>query len=325
MQNFHLIIYGVGAVGGFYGGLLQNAYDDSPNIQVSFIARGQIYQSLLANGLQLIQRHNEPAKFQDKILVEKNLKVYSNYSDIKIDPDAYTIVLLCVKCKDTLDSSKAIAKNFNNKTVVLSIQNGIDNEEKISSILGKEASIGALTNIGATILEPGIYLQTGSSTLTIGELAENYQWRDENRIEVISRILKEANIKVKISTEIKKAMWSKLVWNAAFNPLSVLYEARLKDIFNNENRKNRVIKIMEEVLLVAKAHGIELDQEIINQHINNTNKPEWDDFRTSSLQDFQRARPIELEELLGIIVNNQYEIKTPEAKLVYDEIKKKLC
>jgi 2-dehydropantoate 2-reductase len=325
----HIIVFGVGAIGGFYGTKLSKYLRESnSSTRLSFVARGNTYNTLKHSGSKLICQKNTIGEMQDTIILEPKINVFKHYSELEINPDEYTLVLLCVKSKDTISASQDIKNKFTSKTVVVSIQNGVENEERIASVIGYENVIGALTNVAAETLEPGIYLQKGSYGLLIGELPgnENLCWGEHLRAKEIFNIFSFADINIKISSNIYYDLWSKLVWNAAFNPTSVYYEATIGQLLADTNIRKEIVGIMAEVKKTAELNGFKLSDDVDRKHLERTDVPEWYDFRTSMLQDFQQGKEIELDELLGVVVRSaqKHNYPVPFAQALYDKLKNKL-
>jgi 2-dehydropantoate 2-reductase len=325
----HIVVFGVGAIGGFYGTMLSKYFRESnSSIRLSFIARASTYDALRLSGSKLICQKNTIGEMQDTVIFEPKINVYRTYSELEINPDEYTIVLLCVKSKDTIQASLDIKNKFTDKTVVLSIQNGVENEERIAGVLGYQNVIGALTTVAAETLEPGIYLQKGNYGLLIGELPGNEKlaWQDRLRLDIVAEVFSKAGINLKITSNIYYDLWSKLVWNAAFNPTSVYYEATVGQLLANSGIRKEIIGIMAEVKKIAELSGFKLNDDVDHKHLARTDVPEWFDFRTSMLQDFQQGKEIELDELLGVIVNSadKYNYPVPYSKALYEKLKKKL-
>lgn len=325
----HIVVFGVGAIGGFYGTMLSKYINAAQaSWRLSFVARGKTYQALKNFGSKLICQKQTLGEMQETITLEPKLNVYEHYQDLSIDPNEYTLVLLCVKSKDTIAACEDIKRNFSDKTLVVSVQNGVENEERIAAVLGHKNTLGALTNVAAETLEPGIYMQKGSYGLLIGELPgnENMRWQDRARIDVVFDVLNSAGINVRISRNIYKDLWSKLVWNAAFNPASVYYERTTGKLLADPVCRQEIIGIMAEVKKVAQACGYALDPDVDTKHLERTDVPEWYDFRTSMLQDYQQGKSIEIEELLGVVVRkaDEHKIAVPYARDLYQKLKDKL-
>jgi 2-dehydropantoate 2-reductase len=325
----HIIVFGVGAIGGFYGTKLSKFLRESnSSVRLSFVARGNTYNALRLSGSKLICQKSTIGEMQDTIIFEPQLNVFKSYDELEINPDEYTIVLLCVKSKDTISASLDIKKRLTSNTVVLSIQNGVENEERIASVIGSRSVIGALTSVAAETLEPGIYLQKGSYGLLIGELPGNEKvaWGEQLRVNEIYNLLLNADINVKVSSNIYHDLWSKLVWNAAFNPASVFYEATVGQLLAKPSIRKEIVGIMAETKKIAELSGFKLNDDVDRKHLERTDVPEWYDFRTSMLQDFQQGKEIELDELLGVVINSahKYNYPVPFARELYGKLKNKL-
>lgn len=322
----HFIIFGVGAIGGFYGAQVAHYLENNQvdHARLSFVARGKTYEALKHNGINLICRKDNFGEMQESLWSAKNLNVYQTYADVPIRDDELTVVMLCVKSKDTVACAQDIAPKVTDHTAVISVQNGVENEEKIGNILGTINVIACLTNVAAETLEPGAYIQKGVYGLMIGELDENKKiiFEGKARIETIYDLLASSGIAVKTNEDMMKALWSKLVWNASFNPISVLYKANIGEILDNPEAKERVLGVMAEVKLVAAAEGMQLDPEVDKKHIERTSALDWRDFKTSMLQDYLKNKEIELEDLLGVIIRKgeKHSIETPFAKALYDDL-----
>ncbi len=320
----HIIIYGVGAIGGFYGTMLAKYHEsNSANFKLSFVARGETLKVLEHKGSTLICKRETLGEMQESIINIKNLNLYSSYSEINtIDANELTMVLLCVKSKDTIAACEVVKKQLTPNTAIVSVQNGVENEERIASVLGAEHTIAALTNIAAEVLEPGIYLQKGDYGLIISEL----DGQEPERIRQVRDLLKAANIHVKVSKQIYIDLWSKLVWNAAFNPASVLYEMTIGPLLADPNIRNIIQSVMAEVKAVAQAQGYKVADDVDIKHMLRTDVPEWYDFRTSMLQDYQKGNAIELDELLAVVVKRgkKLGVPTPFATKLYEDLNHKI-
>lgn len=325
----HFVIFGAGAIGGFYGTkLAKYIKENNSDYRLSFIARGKTFDVLKNNGSKLICKKETLGEMQETIIMEKNLNVYERYQDLEIKPDEYTTVLLCVKSKDTLSCCEDIKENFSDYTLVISVQNGIENEERIISTLGEKHCLPALTTVAAEVLEPGIYLQKGNYGLVMGELEQNrpIQWNSKQRLEAINDIFNAADIKSIVVDDIYQKLWSKLVWNASFNPTSVLYEKTIGPLMADKRILELIQGVMCEVKALAEAEGYKLADDVVEKHIERTNTPAWYDFRTSMLQDFQNDKPIELDDLLGVVIRKakKHNLVVPNAKKLLGEMEEKL-
>jgi 2-dehydropantoate 2-reductase len=303
----YFLIYGVGAVGGMYGAQLLTAKNQlNLNYDLAFIARNQTYQVLKDSGIKF-HVCNDDASIDyynsETVTVYKDLEHCVSPTDNQL-----LVILLCVKSKDTQDAANKIfdftKKNSLKNFVVISIQNGVENEEILAAKLGVSHVIGAYTNVLAEVIAPGDYMRKGSYWLTLGELdqAQLQTINEQNRIDYLQKIFTDAQLVIKQSQDIEADLWEKLVWNAAFNPLSVLYEADIRTLLDDEKIRLQIKNIMKETKDLALFLGIKVDPEIDIKHFNRTDALNLQGFKTSMLQDFLRKRPLELDQLLGVVV-----------------------
>lgn len=316
----HVVVFGVGAIGGFYGSLLARYTNQLSNKQhqVSFIARGKTFEALKNKGIKLLRDENTV------VVQEKINNIFKNYSDIKASGlPQVNAVLLCVKSKDTVEAVASMKDYLDADTYVVSVQNGVENEERIASVLGIERVVGCLTNVAAENVEPGVYLQREGYSIVCGELEAN---KNKTRLKDLEKMFLDADINIKISDTIFLDMWTKLVWNAAFNPISALYELEIGDLIANPKHKETIFGIMNETKAVAHAQGIMIRDDVAEFQFKRTDVPEWANFKTSMLQDILAGKAIELEELLGIVIRKgkEFKVKTPYAESVYYPLKEKI-
>lgn len=323
----HIIVYGIGSVGGFYSSLIADAISLGAHHRLSLIARPKTVEAINENGYIELRTVITGGDTSSLKVDKKYFDLATSYAELEINPEEEKLVMLCVKSKDSVYCAEDIKTKFDNKTVVLSVQNGISNEERIESVLGKGSVLGCLTNVASETVEPGVYIQIYNPVnlyrLQFGELRAE---QSSGRVEKIHQVLVAMGLTAKTSNEIIKDQWSKLVWNSAFNPLSALYRADLGGIANHPQAREEALGIMNETTRVANALGIALDVDLPNKHWELTNRKEWASFRTSMLQDLEAGKDIEIDELLGLIVDKGLEVgvPTPYAKRVFDALSKSL-
>ena len=337
----HIIVYGIGSVGGFYSSLIADAIaqktlnDENAGIKdceqsahrLSLIARPKTVNAINENGYIELRTVITGGDTSSLKVDKRYFDLATSYAELDVNPEEEKLVMLCVKSKDSVHCAEDIKTKFDNKTVVLSVQNGISNEERIESVLGKGSVLGCLTNVASETVEPGIYMQIYNPVnlyrLQFGELRAE---QSSGRVEKIHQVLVDMGLTAKTSNEIIKDQWSKLVWNSAFNPLSALYRADLGGITSHPQAREEALGIMNETTRVANALGITLDVDLPNKHWELTNRKEWASFRTSMLQDLDAGKDIEIDELLGLIVDKGLEVgvPTPYAQRVFDALSKSL-
>lgn len=302
-RNKKILIFGAGAVGAYYGGMLAKSGHD-----VTFIARGENYKALKEKGLTLICGENE-FKFP--------VKVYDACDGIGI----FDYIFICTKSYHTEESCRSIKENVGENTAIGSFQNGIENEDIILKHFGPQKTIGALVFVASKLKEPGVVYQFGYNGGFVGE----FDRTKSERVKYLSDIFQKAGVDIKVSDDISADMWNKLVWNAGFNSISVYSLKTVDEILNTPETYKLLESVMNEVKDVALANGINIRPDTVKYNIDRSYY--YKGFKTSMLQDFEAGRKIELEEIVGVVIKKAKEknVPVPNIEKVYNSIKDKLA
>src|SRR5574337_454187 len=181
-------VVGVGAVGGYFGGLLATGGAD-----VTFIARGKRLEALRAKGLTVKS-------------VKRDFSIGVRATDDAAEVGTVDLLLFCVKSYDTESAIRQALPLIGLQTDVLSLQNGIDNEEKIASLIGKEKVIAGVAYIGASAPEPGVVLHQESGKIVFGELDGGVS----ERVVRLKAFFDRYDFPAETSPTIKAVLWTKL-------------------------------------------------------------------------------------------------------------------
>lgn len=301
LQKSFLVI-GTGAVGGYYGGMLaKSGYD------VTFVARGKNLEVLKEKGLTIIIE-NKRERFK--------VKAIEDVSEISSDKH-FDYVLICTKSMDTRSVVEKFKSKISSDTTVLSFQNGIENEEVISEIVGKEKVVGSIVYVASQLIEPGIVWMTGNHKITIGELDRS----KSKRVLEIQAIFQDAGVECLVHDDILAEMWNKLVWNAAFNSMSVVTGKTLDEMLKDSSILEKVKLIMNEVKNTAIACRVNIRPDTVEFNIARSYG--YIGFKTSTLQDFERGKPIEVDAILGVVIKKakEHNVSVPVCEEVYGRIK----
>lgn len=304
LKSKKILVFGTGAVGGYYGGvLLKTGFD------VTFIARGESYRAIKDNGLTLI------IEGKREILP---VKVVGACSDKPLQ-GKFDYIFICVKSKDTRQAAMSIRECIGPETTIVSFQNGVENEDIIAGIVGKENVIGGLVFVASRMVKPGVIEQFGYNGGMIGELYKN---EVTERVINLQKIMRESEVDCKIADDMRGELWNKLVWNASFNSISVLTGKTVDKIL--EENLEQVKNIMCEVRDVALAHGIKIRPDTVEFNIKRSEG--FAGFKTSTLQDHEQGKPIELEELVGVVIGKAKEKNVPLMVVpeIYRRLKEKI-
>ncbi len=226
-------VVGAGAVGGYFGGMLARA-----GAPVVMIGRPTFVEAAKKNGLFL-----DTLQFKETIRVEAST-----------DLDAVRgadVVLFCVKTIDTAATARALAPLMSSPATLVSLQNGVDNTEKI-----RDAGIDALSAVvyvAASVPEPARVKHVGRGDLVVGPR--------NVRAEKVAALFERAGVPCRISDNIDGELWTKLIWNCALNAISALGRARYGQIAASEDARKGLagaLKIATQMLGAISSTGQDL-------------------------------------------------------------------
>jgi 2-dehydropantoate 2-reductase len=273
-----IAIMGAGAVGAYFGAKLAAAGHD-----LVFVARGQHLEALRRRGLRIDSADGE-------LHVTESL-----FTDEPSRAGLVDLVLFCVKSYDTDTAARAIAPMIGAETKILSLQNGIDNPEKIAGLWSAPRTLAGVVYIGAQVSEPGVILHSSGGKIVFGPISGAGVGAES-----IEQTFSAAQIPCALRNDIQRLQWSKLVWNAPFCAISCLARANVKQILESAPLKKLAIDCMAEVQAAALTRAIELPRSLFDETIGFSSG--LGAFKPSMLQDLEAAKPLEYEALNGIVV-----------------------
>jgi 2-dehydropantoate 2-reductase len=297
-----IAVVGAGGVGGGYGAALAKAGAD-----VTFIARGAHLAAMKSKGL----------------------KVESARGDTHLAPTQATddpktvgpvdVVLFCVKLWDVESAGEAIKPMVAADTAVIPLQNGVDASERLVPILGKEAVMGGVANISATIAEPGVIRQTGTvMRMVFGEL----DGRKSARAGAFAALCGKAGIEGVHSTAILTDLWMKFILLASNASLMALCRLPVGKLRDDPDIAPWFTTAYEEVATVGRAAGVVLPVDAVEKTLNfNRNAPPQ--LMASMAVDLLRGNRIELPWLSGKVVElgRKLGVPTPTHAFMYAALK----
>ena len=275
-----ILVIGAGAVGGYFGGRLAAAGED-----VIFAARGV--------NLAVLREHG--------------LRVESVAGDFRVGPvhavgavaeaGRCDVVLVCVKSYDTALVAAQLRRVAGAQTIVLSLQNGVENEAILQRELGGPPPMAGLTHIGAELVAPGVVRHVSGGRILFGELDGAVSERARH----LDVLLRGAGIATHLSRHVEVLLWDKLTWNAAFNAVTAIARATVGEVLRQPDGRALIDAAMREVTAVARANGVALDPARIEPEIERS-LAELAELRTSMLQDLERGKRLEHDALNGAVV-----------------------
>jgi 2-dehydropantoate 2-reductase len=273
---------GSGGVGGYFGARLAQGGAD-----VHFVARGTHLAAMRERGLA-IEGGPQP--------------VHLPKVNVTDDPKAIgpvDAVMLCVKLWDTESAARQLQPLMQPATAVISFQNGVQKDDMLRPIVGKEALVGGVAYVGTTIGRPGVIVQTGSvERLVFGE----YDGRRSARVEAFYAACRRGGINAEISDDIRRSIWEKYVSLVAMSGATTSMRQTIGPIRGNPLTRQFLLDLAREVVAVGRAHGVALPEDYAEARLAFFDS--WPPEMTTSMHhDLQQGKPLELRWLSGGVVD----------------------
>lgn len=291
-----VLVVGTGAIGGYYGAQLAKG-----GARVSTTHRSD-FDTVRQHGIQIDSIHG-PHHFTPE-------RVLRQVTDYAAFPD-YLVVGL--KVLEEIATVEMIRPVVGPATTILLLQNGVEIEDPIAQAFPDNELLSGLAFICVSRIAPGQIRHTCYGHLTMGRFPHG----PSPAAERLAHHFRAAGIPCSITETIARDRWKKLVWNAAFNPLSVLTQATTQEILAHPPSAQLVRQIMEEVCLVATAAGHPIDERVIQKNLDATKRMK--PYKTSMLIDYLQKRSMEVEAILGnpIRCAERLQIDLPHMRTLY--------
>jgi 2-dehydropantoate 2-reductase len=275
-------VLGAGAVGCYYGGMLARS-----GASVTLIGRAAHVDAIRRDGLVI-----ERASGREVVRVEAS-------TGVEAVREA-GIVLVCVKSQDSDAAARTLAPLLREDAVVASLQNGVDNAERIAAIVAQPV-LAAVVYVGTSMEGPGIVRHAGRGDLVLGvpRASRTRAFAAERAAEVAS-MFEEAGVSCPLSDDIEAALWTKLVINCAFNAISALGRARYGRMAQEPSIRELMESAVKEAVAVGRATGVALDgQELIaaTWKVAGAMGGQY----SSTAQDILRGKRTEIDSLNGFV------------------------
>ena len=311
-----IAVVGAGAIGGYLGAKLSLAGED-----VTFIARNRNLEAIRANGFRLI--------LEDGSDVHAGaVKAVQNHAEA----GPQDLVLLTVKAHQVRDLLPDLRSLFGAQTMLVTMINGLpwwyfhklsgpyenrllqslDPDGVITGSIEPERIIGSVVYPASELVAPGVVRLIEGNRFSLGELDGSRS----PRIEALSQTMMNAGFKSPVSRDIRSEIWLKLWGNLSFNPISALTHATLEEICRFDLTRDLVAAMMREAQAIGEKLGVEfkvsLDKRIAGAEAVGAHK-------TSMLQDVEHGRALELQALVGSVVELGHitGLPTPTISAIY--------
>jgi 2-dehydropantoate 2-reductase len=309
-----IVIAGAGAIGGYIGARLARAGAD-----VVLYARGPHLQAMQERGLRVISPDGD---FEVRPATATDLGAIGTAD----------VVFLGVKAHSLPSLAPQLRPLYHDHTIVVSTQNGIpwwyfqyhggeleglhlervDPGGVISAAIEPRRVVGSLAYFATDIVEPGVIRHTEGNKISFGEPDGS----KSERLRTVAEPLIAAGFRCPITTRFRHEVWVKLLGNVAFNPISALTGGTLEELVRHPEVSRLVRALMEETEAVAARLGITLPISI-DQRMAGAEKVGA--HKTSMLQDYEAGRPMELEAVVGAVVElgERLGVPMPSTRAVY--------
>ncbi|MDB5873473.1 MAG: ketopantoate reductase [Ramlibacter sp.] len=293
-QPLKVAVMGAGAVGCYFGGMLARAGHD-----VTLIARPQHVEAIARDGLRM-----EAKTFDAQVRLAAST-----------DPAAVRgagVVLFCVKSADTESAGAQIKPHLLPETLVLCLQNGVDNADRLRTVLPPAQVSAAVVYVGTEMAGPGHLKHHGRGELLIEPSATS---------QALARALIAAGVPTDVSDNVRGALWAKLILNCAYNAVSAIAQLPYGKAVQGAGVKDVMRDVVAECLAVAKAEGVQVagDVDAAIRKIEETMPGQF----SSTAQDLARGKRSEIDYLNGFIVRRgeALGIATPANRVLWALVK----
>jgi 2-dehydropantoate 2-reductase len=308
------LIAGAGAIGGYVGAKMARAGRD-----VTLFARGKHLQAMQERGLRIVS-------------AEGDFEVHPKVIGSLESAGPFDVIFLGVKAHGLTQLAPQLKPLISENTTVVSMQNGVpwwyfqsgggeltgiqlsgvDPGGVIAASIDPDRVVASIVYLGTDIVEPGVIRHTEGNRISLGEPGGTRS----DRCRLVAEALIQAGLRCPVTTRIRHEIWVKILGNVAFNPISALTRATLAGMVRDAGVNAVVRGIMAEVEAVAAKLGLELPISI-DQRIAGAEK--MGEHKTSMLQDLEAGRPLELEAVVGAVVElgERLGVPMPYTKTVF--------
>jgi 2-dehydropantoate 2-reductase len=308
------LIAGAGAIGAYLGACMHRAGED-----VTLFARGPHLRAMQANGVRVLSSEGD---FEARPKIVERLE----------DAGPIDVIFLGVKAHSLTQLAPQLKLLLRENTIVVSTENGIpwwyfqvgasefsdfrlervDPGGVIGQSIDPRRVVGSIVYLASEIVEPGVIRHTEGNRISLGEPDGS----KSERIRAIADALIKAGFKCPVTARLRNEIWVKILGNVAFNPISTLTRATVVQMVRDPEVLILVRNIMTEVEAVANKLGIELPISI-EKRIAGAEKV--GEHKTSMLQDLEAGRPLELEAVVGAVleIGERLGVHMPNIRAVY--------
>jgi len=305
-------IYGVGGVGGYFGGSIVHALQQKglDNKKVIFVARGAHLDAIREKGLIL------NTSGQKGIICRPTLA-----TDSIEELDSPDLCLLCVKSYDLDETVRRLLPKVKENTVIIPLLNGVDIHERVRSVLGSAIVLKAAVYVGTHIERPGVVTQQGVEGLILCGPDPEHPDFDAGGV---VRFFDEAGLHFEWLQEPDRAIWEKYLFIASYGLVTAAENRNLGEVYADGELRGVVRDIIEEIAAIGRRKGVDLPDAVLEEALNKAGKfPS--ETRTSYQRDVEAQGRRDEGDLFGgtiIRYGEAHHVPTPATRSVLARIEK---
>ena len=270
-----IAVVGSGAVGCYYGGMLAHAAQD-----VHFLMRADL-DTVRRDGLVILTKGNE---------VRLSL-VQCAGTTAEIGP--VDLVLICVKATANRELERLLPPLIGPQTALLTLQNGLGNEEFLAARWGAERVMGALCFVCINREKPGVIRHIDHGSISIGEFRRPIS----ERVRAVAGAFRAVDVDSDAVDNLAGERWRKLLWNIPFNGMSIAVGANVAEVLADDGLRSLARDLMTEGLDAARRLGHDIPDEFADFQI--TRSASMGAYKPSSMIDYEAGHPVEVEAIWG--------------------------
>lgn len=305
-SKFKIAVIGIGGVGGYVGGKLAARFDESSDVEIALVARGENEKSIRADGLKLVTTQGEQT-------VRPKLVKATEIGDANL-------ILLCTKEYSLEESMLSLKNEISSQTVILPLLNGVNSVERINKILPDNEVWDGCIYIVSRLSAPGVIQETGNvCRVFFGNGEEKNETAQK-----VEEIFKAAAMEAFWMEDIEAKIWEKFVFISSIAAATSYLNATMREIIADENSEKLLHELVAEIKSVARAKSISISDREIQKAFDRLGALPME--ATSSMHtDFSRGRNAELQSLVGYVVAQakEFNVSARTYEKIYDELSKK--
>ena len=297
-----ILVMGAGGIGAYYGARLKLAGED-----VCFCARGEHLAAIKSRGL--IMRGDTD---------EVTVPIAAGANPAEFAP--YDLILFCVKSYDTISAAQQLQGTLAPDGVIMTLQNGVENEAALCTIFPRESVMGGNARVGAEIAAPGVLVHSVYGYIEFGEL----DGAETPRALRLAELFRRAGILGQLTHDLKTIRWIKLMGNNGTNCVCALGRSSLGETLSNPDGYWLTKQLMLETVKVGHAEGANMSSADAENAMARLSKISTvDKIRPSTLQDVERGKRLEYDAITGAMIRaaERHGIEIPMTRAMHALLK----